>query len=86
MKFYNDHAFNKFLTHSLSTLSSFNIFEHIESQKEDRMSKKERERLKEKEWIEYLSTKTLFKLTLIKPSYVWKAVQEFYLIFFSAAY
>ena len=44
MKFYNDHAFNKFLTQSLSTLSRFNIFEHIESQKEDRTSKKERER------------------------------------------
>ena len=68
MKSYNDHDFNKFLTQSLSTLSSFNIFEHIESQNEDRTSKKERERLKEKEWIEYLSTKTLFKLTLIKPS------------------
>ena len=66
MKFYNDHAFNKFLTQSLSTLSSFNIFE--QSQKEDRTSKKERERLKEKEWVEYLSTKTLFKLTLIKAS------------------
>ena len=43
MKFYNDHDFNKFLTQSLSTLSSFNIFEHIESQNEDRTSKKERE-------------------------------------------
>ena len=44
MKSYNDHDFNKFLTQSLSTLSSFNIFEHIESQNEDRTSKKERER------------------------------------------
>ena len=70
MKFYNDHAFNKFLTQLLSTISSFNIFEHSESQKKDRTSKRERERerLKEKEWIEYLSTKTLFKLTLIKAS------------------
>ena len=44
MKFYNDHAFNKFLTQLLSTISSFNIFEHSESQKKDRTSKRERER------------------------------------------
>ena len=43
MKFYNDHAFNKFLTQLLSTISSFNIFEHSESQKKDRTSKRERE-------------------------------------------